>query len=253
MEKLSLSEIKDFWDNASNGKREMLLQSLKRDCRKGSAKIISQFNKKAEREKTAEREFYQLSKYERRLREKGFSLIAGVDESGRGALAGPIVAAAVMLPEDFFLLGIKDCKKLLPAKRKSMYDEIIKVAISWKTAVIGPATIDRIGIHKANIEVLTAAVRGLSMQPEFVLADGFSLPDSFKEPHLSLIKGDTVSLSIAAASIISKVTRDEIMKNYHKRYPLYSFDAHKGYGTREHFLHIGENGICPIHRRTFLG
>lgn len=253
LKELSLYEIKGLWNSSSDKEKEELVRSLKKDSRAGSRKVALQFEKKKQKDKEQEEEFYCLNNYERRLRNKGFKLIAGVDESGRGALAGPLVAAAVILPDNFFLPGVKDCKKLFPQKRRFLYDEIIKVAVIWKTAVIEPSVIDKIGVQKANIKALTTAVNGLNPRPDFILSDGFRLPQLLEEPHLSLIKGDTVSISIAAASIISKVTRDEIMSNYHKKYPFYKFNKHKGYGTSDHFLRIEKYGMTPIHRRSFLG
>jgi len=193
-----------------------------------------------------------LGRYERELRAQGFSRIAGVDEAGRGALAGPLVAAAVILPAGFDLEGLADSKALTPAAREELYGRIIAGALAWSIRRCSPGRIDRRGLHRMNLWLLRRCVRTLPIEPDYVLTDGFSV-GRLPVPTLSIRKGDAVVASVAAASILAKVTRDRIMDRYHRRFPEYGFDRNRGYGTREHLAAIREHGPCPIHRRSFGG
>jgi ribonuclease HII len=191
-----------------------------------------------------------LSLYEKKLAKRGFTLIAGVDEAGRGALAGPLVAAAIILPLTFKAANLKESKKLKPATRESLCKELKRKALAYSVCIIEPQEVDRLGLQGANRVALKRAVAGLSLQPEFVLCDGFRL-GVFDCPYLNIIQGDNLSYSIAAASIIAKVTRDRIMSEYHRKHPEYNFDKNKGYGTLFHLRAIERFGITPIHRLTF--
>lgn len=193
-----------------------------------------------------------LGRYERRLREHGFRAIAGVDEVGRGALAGPLVAAAVILPERFDLDGINDSKLLTPLQREGAYARIIDQALAFAVCKATPARIDRRGLHRSNLWLLRRAVCSLAVQPDYVLVDGFPLR---RPPATSLAikKGDAVTASVAAASIVAKVTRDRMMQRYHRRFRRYGFDHNKGYGTREHWDVLSRYGPTPIHRLSFKG
>lgn len=186
------------------------------------------------------------------LRNSGYSLIAGVDEAGRGPLAGPVLAAAVILPPNNGLPGTMDSKKISTGKREALFQEIIDVAVAWRTASIDNQVIDRINILQATLKAMIEAVRNLSDIPEMILVDGTHTP--FVNSHSrALKKGDGISQSIGAASILAKVLRDRIMARYHEEYPQYGFSRHKGYGTREHLEAIAKYGPCPIHRRSFAG
>lgn len=193
-----------------------------------------------------------IDHYERLLRAQGFSLIAGVDEAGRGALAGPLVAAAVILPVTFEVDGLADSKVLTPLERDRWFDLIQAAAVSVAVCKAFPRRIDHRGLHVSNLALLRQAVRALDVCPEFLLADGFSLP-GVRLPHLSIKKGDAVTASVAAASVIAKVTRDRLMDRYHRKYPQYGFDRHRGYGTASHRAAIAEFGPAPIHRMSFKG
>ncbi len=193
-----------------------------------------------------------LGRYERGLRSQGFSRIAGVDEAGRGALAGPLVAAAVILPEAFDLDGIADSKVLTADEREHGYERIVREAISWTVCRCMPTRIDRRGLHKTNLWLLRHCVTTLPIEPDYVLTDGFPLR-RLPMPNLSIKKGDAVTASVAAASIVAKVTRDRMMDRYHRRFPVYGFDHNRGYGTREHRDAIREHGPSPIHRFSFKG
>jgi ribonuclease HII len=193
-----------------------------------------------------------IDRYERRLHAEGFRLVAGVDEAGRGALAGPLVAAAVILPDGFECLGLADSKVLTAALRDVWFDRIKGMAVSISVCRAFPRRIDHRGLHVSNLALLRAAVRTLPIAPDFVLTDGFVLR-GVRPPHLSIKKGDVVTASVAAASVIAKVTRDRIMDRYHRRFPQYGFDRHRGYGTPSHRAAIARFGPSPIHRMSFKG
>ena len=181
---------------------------------------------------------------------KKYSLIAGVDEAGRGPLAGPVVAAAVVLPKNFIRQGIDDSKKLSPERREHLYAEITHSAIAYCFGIVDAATIDTINILEATKRAMRDAIAGLDPVPQFVLIDGLPIGD-LPIPYQALVKGDTLSISIAAASILAKVRRDTIMRQYHDSYPQYQFQKHKGYPTKAHRACIERYGACPIHRRSF--
>jgi ribonuclease HII len=190
-------------------------------------------------------------RHERHLRAIGFSTLAGVDEAGRGALAGPVVAAAVILPEKFRHKRLNDSKQLLPERREEIYHELIATSsIVWSVGVVDSIEIDQINILRATHKAMRAAIEALAAQPDHVLIDGLPvLP--FPLPQTAIIDGDCYSLSIAAASVIAKVTRDMMMREFCARFPEYCFSQHKGYGTELHLTKLHELGPCPIHRRSF--
>ncbi|MDR1210055.1 MAG: ribonuclease HII [Clostridiales bacterium] len=187
--------------------------------------------------------------YEEKWRRLGFARIAGVDEAGRGPLAGPVVAAAVVLPADLEITGINDSKKLSPKVRSALFAEITRAA-EYAVGVVPEDVIDEINIRQASFEAMRRAVAGLCPAPGAVLSDGFAIP-GLAAPGEGIVKGDAKCLSIAAASIIAKVTRDRIMEEYDAVYPGYGFAAHKGYPTAAHYAAIRSMGPCPIHRKTF--
>lgn len=182
----------------------------------------------------------------------GYRLIAGIDEAGRGPLAGPVVASAIILPPDFNPAGIDDSKKLTPKKRAFLYDVISNGALAVGVGIVDEAKIDEINILQASLLAMDRAVARLHLRPDYLLIDG-SFPIKTDLPQELLPKGDARSVSIAAASIIAKVTRDRLMDTYHDAYPQYGFLRHKGYPTRDHREAIRVLGACPIHRRSFRG
>ncbi len=190
--------------------------------------------------------------YEIKARAKGHRLVAGVDEAGRGPLAGPVVAAAVILPPDIILHGLDDSKKLSPAKREELFPKIKTQAVAYGIATVDPEVIDEINILRAAKLAMKRAVENLPSDPDLLLIDGNQKIDS-SAAQWAIVKGDAKSFSIAAASVLAKVTRDRIMEDYHRLYPQYEFARHKGYGTRRHQDLIAEHGPCPIHRNTFKG
>jgi ribonuclease HII len=190
--------------------------------------------------------------FEKKAREKGFSRIAGIDEAGRGPLAGPVVSAAVLLPTSFPVSGITDSKKLTPKKRAYLYEKIYDHAVSIGIGIVDPLEIDRINILKASLLSMAMSAENLIPQPDCLLIDGkFQILSDL--PQEAIIRGDEQSISIAAASIIAKVTRDRIMERYHQEYPQFGFSRHKGYPTKAHKEAIKKFGCCPIHRRSFKG
>jgi len=206
---------------------------------------------KAERLKKQEDRLNEMLAYERKLWAEGIDYIAGVDEVGRGPLAGPVVTCAVILPKDFKLLGVDDSKKLSPKKRDELFDQIKEAAIAWNIGRREADCIDDINILEATKEAMLDAVNGLAVKPGHVLIDAVKLK-KLEIPQTAIIKGDATSVSIAAASIIAKVTRDREMVEMAKVYPGYAFDSNKGYGTKAHYDGLKALGPCPIHRRTFL-
>jgi ribonuclease HII len=193
-----------------------------------------------------------LDRYERRLRAEGFRLIAGVDEAGRGALAGPLYAAAVILPEDFEVEGLNDSKLLTAQQRDEWYQRITAAAVAVAVCRCFPRGIDEKGLHRSNLRLLRTTLYALDPRPDFVLADGFGMR-GMRLPHLSMKKGDMVTASVAAASVVAKVTRDRAMDRYHRRFPRYGWDHNRGYGTPDHRAAIARYGPSPIHRMSFKG
>ncbi|MBQ6297382.1 MAG: ribonuclease HII [Selenomonadaceae bacterium] len=192
-----------------------------------------------------------LYKYEDEAREHGYKLIAGVDEAGRGSLVGPVVVAAVILPEDLYLERLDDSKKLSAKVREILYDKIISVAISHKVVSVDIDEIDKFNIYQATLLGMKRAVEGLDVQPEIVLTDAMKVDFGEKIQSHSIIHGDALSASIAAASIIAKVTRDRLADKWALDYPEYGFEHNRGYGTQEHIAAIEKYGPCPLHRRSF--
>lgn len=188
---------------------------------------------------------------ERQLKGKGFQYIAGVDEAGRGPLAGPVYAAAVILPEDARLDGINDSKKLSEKKREELFEKITDIAIAYAIFSVDEKEIDEINILNATHKAMNGAAKELSVKPDYVIIDGNSIK-GMDLPHETVVKGDAKSISIAAASILAKVSRDRYITQMAEKYPQYGFEKHKGYGTKAHTDAILEYGVSPIHRKTFL-
>nr|WP_320048516.1 ribonuclease HII [uncultured Desulfuromonas sp.] len=190
--------------------------------------------------------------FERKLRQQGTTLVAGIDEAGRGPLAGPVVAAAVILPEHFDLPGLTDSKKLTERKREQLFKPIRQQALAVGVGFAHAEEIDDINILQATVQSMCRAVARLKITPEHLLIDGITpLPLAIEQQTIK--KGDSRSLSVAAASVIAKVVRDRMMKVYALRYPQYGFEGHKGYGSAKHRALIADHGPCPIHRKTFSG
>lgn len=189
--------------------------------------------------------------YEEEIYRSGYKVIAGIDEAGRGPLAGPVVASAVILPRGAFLKGLDDSKRLSERKREDLFSKIMETALNVGVGIIEAEEIDKTDILKATIKAAEMALISLKIEPDFLVTDALCIPINI--PQKSLIKGDRRSASVAAASIISKVTRDRLMMEYHKIYPEYNFHIHKGYATKEHLRLLRIYGPCEIHRKSFRG
>ena len=192
-----------------------------------------------------------LWKYEHEAFADGFELVCGVDEAGRGPLAGPVCAAAVILPKDVQIDGLNDSKKLTDKKRQELFPIITEQAVAYGIAFADEKEIDEINILQATFRAMARAMNALDPKPKLALIDGNRAAD-FGLPVRTIVKGDSLSASIAAASILAKVTRDRLMEEYAERYPQYGFEVHKGYGTKRHYAALREFGPCEIHRMTFL-
>ncbi len=190
--------------------------------------------------------------FEQAAMSKGFKTVCGVDEAGRGPLAGPVCAAAVILPEGLVIEGLDDSKKLSEKKREMLYGVITEKAVAWSVAFGSVEEIEEYNILEATFIAMNRAIDGLSVRPSFALIDGSSVPKGNSVPCETVVKGDSKSCSIAAASIIAKVTRDRLLKEYSEKYPEYGFEKHKGYGTAAHYEAIKKYGVLDIHRRSFL-
>ena len=190
--------------------------------------------------------------FEKAAVNSGFSCICGVDEAGRGPLAGPVCAAAVILPEGAVIAGLDDSKKLTEKKREKLYDIIKTTAVAYSVAYGTLEEIETVNILEATYLAMNRAIEGLSVKPDFALIDGNRVPRGIKIPCETIVKGDSKSMSVAAASVLAKVARDRLMLEYDKKYPKYNFKKHKGYGTKEHTELIKQYGPCEIHRLSFL-
>ena len=202
------------------------------------------------KEKELER-LTKLKEIEKDLYQKGFKNICGIDEAGRGPLAGPVVVAGVIMPQDSMIEGVNDSKKVTEKRREKLYDLILEEAISYSVAIIGQDVIDEMNILNATKQGVTEVVDGLDVKPDLILVDALEHINTRGIPYEPIIKGDAKCYNIAAASIIAKVTRDRIMREWDEIYPQYGFINHKGYGTAKHIAAIKQYGLCPIHRRSF--
>ena len=208
-------------------------------------KIKKNYEIEMERERIAQLKIFELQAYD-----SGFELVAGLDEVGRGPIAGPVVAGAVILPKDFFLPGVNDSKKLSAKRREELAVHIKAYALDWSVGYVFPPYIDEINILEATKQAMYNCILALNVQPDFLLVDAVKLNDINIEQH-SLVKGDSKSISIACASIVAKIERDQSMLHYDGLYPGYGFAKHKGYATKEHLEALARLGPCPLHRASF--
>jgi len=230
---------------------DLLRKLLKDDPRSAAKRLVNKFEKKIAQDEKQNRRVEELLVYEKDGQARGFKSIAGVDEAGRGPLAGPVVAAAVIFPPDSSLNGLDDSKKLTENKREELFPKIheraMSVGVGWASSV----EIDQLNIYRAAQLAMERAIEALAVKPDYLLTDAMPLPRLSTIPQKPIIHGDALSASIAAASIIAKVTRDRHMMKLHEKYPAYGFENHKGYGTAEHLEALKEQGICLEHRLTF--
>lgn len=248
MEK-KISEIKKEFEMAGTEKLAELFAQYADDSRAGVAGLIRQYRKKEEALKKEIARIEAMKEYEHKYEHIGW--VCGIDEAGRGPLAGPVVAGAVILPKDSKILYLNDSKKLSEKKREELFDIIMEQAVAVGVGIVSPQRIDEINILQATYEAMRQAIGKLSVAPQILLNDAVTIPDVIF-PQVPIIKGDAKSVSIAAASIIAKVTRDRLMKEYDKQMPEYGFASHKGYGSAAHIEAIKKYGPSSIHRKTFL-
>lgn len=247
----SIKEIKNRLESCSIDELNQCMEQYKTDSRKGVQNLIASCEKRMTAYEKEQKRLEEMLFYEKECYKAGYQFVAGVDEVGRGPLAGPVTAAAVILPPNCKIEGVNDSKKLSEAKRELLYKEICEKAIAYSIGIVSSQTIDSINILQATYLAMQEALNGLNQKPDFVLVDAVTIPKiSIKQK--GIVKGDEKSLSIAAASIVAKVTRDRLMQKMHILYPQYAFDKNKGYGSKEHIEAIQNYGICEIHRHTFL-
>ncbi len=244
----SISEIKKEFELAEEG-REELYEMYAYDTRSGVQKLIQKYQKQDEKLEIERRRLQQMRQYEESYPQ--YEYICGIDEVGRGPLAGPVVAAAVILPGDCEILYLNDSKKLSAKRREELYGEIQSKAIAIGIGMAGPGRIDEINILQATYEAMRQAVGELAIQPQILLNDAVTIP-GISIPQIPIIKGDAKSVSIAAASVIAKVTRDRLMEEYERVFPGYGFADNKGYGSAAHIAALKELGPTLIHRRSFI-
>lgn len=248
MKNKTITEIKQMLDRDTLSEKQ--ISSLQYDSRKGVLKLLHMYQQRQQKNKELEQHFINMSQFEQRNYKNGCKLIAGIDEAGRGPLAGPVVAAAVILPRNFKLLGLDDSKQLSADKRNEFFSIIKEQAVSYGISIISNEQIDQVNIYQATKQAMRDALTQLEPNPDHVLIDAVPLNEIHCTSE-SIIKGDQKSISIAAASILAKVTRDTIMKKIHNDFPFYDFASNMGYGTKHHMEALQEHGISRFHRKSF--
>lgn len=244
-----IGAVKEELKSTADEGLSVFIENYRADGRTGVQKLVEQAQKRLQKLEAEKKRIYELQSYEREYAYAAH--ICGIDEVGRGPLAGPVVAGAVILPKDCEILYINDSKKLSAAKREELYDVIMEQAVAVGIGQASPQRIDEINILQATYEAMREAVSKLSREPDLLLNDAVTIPE-MTIMQVPIIKGDAKSVSIAAASILAKVTRDRLMIEYDKILPEYGFAGHKGYGSKEHIAAIQKYGPSPIHRRTFI-
>ncbi len=246
---VKISDIKNELALANQDKIDDILNKYRTDTRVGVIRLIEKYEKEKQKLQDEINRTEKMKLYENKYSD--YTYICGIDEVGRGPLAGPVVASAVILPKDCNILYINDSKQLSEKKREELYDEIMEQAVAVGVGSVSPAKIDELNILQATYEAMRQAVANLSIQPDILLNDAVTIP-LLTMKQVPIIKGDAKSISIAAASIIAKVTRDRLMVAYDKVFPIYGFAGNKGYGSREHIEALQRFGPCPIHRASFI-
>lgn len=244
-----ISEIKAEFETADIKKRNELYVQYEKDERAGVVSLIQKYKKQAQKLAEEKKRIENMRIYEKKYAD--FSYICGIDEVGRGPLAGPVVAGAVILPKNCEILYLNDSKKLSEKKREELYDEIMEKAVATGIGIVSPAQIDEINILQATYEAMRIAISRLQPQPDLLLNDAVTIPEVAIR-QVPIIKGDAKSISIAAASVIAKVTRDRLMVQYEEILPGYGFASNKGYGSAEHITALKRLGATPIHRMSFI-
>lgn len=251
MKTKSIKEIKEIIENINPNEYLEYIEILKNDERKSVKDLAVKLAKKLDNIRKEEERLELINLYENEGYRNGYTYIGGIDEAGRGPLAGPVVAAVVVFKPGTKIEGINDSKKLSEAKRKELFNIIKNEALDYGIGIVNNEEIDEFNILNATYMAMKKALNCLKKQPDYLLVDAATIP-GIEAKQNAIIKGDSKSISIAAASILAKVTRDSIMYSYDEIYPQYGFKGHKGYGTKEHYEAIESNGITPIHRKSFL-
>lgn len=249
MEAKKIGMIKEELKNTADEELAVFIAAYESDARSGVVKLVEQAKKRVDKLEQEKQRIWELGSYEREYADFGY--VCGIDEVGRGPLAGPVAAAAVILPKDCDILYINDSKKLSAAKREELYDVIMEKAAAVGIGMVGPERIDEINILQATYEAMREAISNLQIKPDILLNDAVTIPN-IEIKQVPIIKGDAKSISIGAASIIAKVTRDRMMEEYDKVYSGYGFASNKGYGSAEHIEALKRQGPTPIHRRSFI-
>ncbi len=249
---LTVKQIKEYLDNLTSDEKHQALKKLREDTRKTVKDLVVREERHLLKEEALLKKLSQLKLIEKNLEKKGYQSICGIDEVGRGPLAGPLVVAAVIMKKDSKIIGIDDSKKLSPHKRKDLVKRILDDVLSYTICEVSPAIIDKINILKATKKGMAQAVSHLKIQPDHLLIDAVAIDDYPEIAKSVFIKGDERCYSIAAASILAKEYRDKLMVDYHCLYPEYDFISNKGYGTRKHIQALKIHGPSPIHRKSFI-
>lgn len=249
MEERKIGQIKEELKAATEAMLPSFIMAYESDERSGVRKLVEQAKKRLQKLEEEHKRIWKLQEYERKYGQ--YTYICGIDEVGRGPLAGPVVAGAVILPKDCDILYINDSKKLTAAKREELYDEIMDKAVATGIGMVSPQRIDEINILQATYEAMREAISKLNPSPDILLNDAVTIPE-VTIPQVPIIKGDAKSISIGAASIIAKVTRDRLMVEYDQILPEYGFASNKGYGSAEHIAALKKYGASPIHRKSFI-
>ena len=244
---MTISEIREILLGSPS---EEFLAELELDSRVAVKKLLQAYHKRIEKAALERERFYKMLSYERQYYDEGAKLIAGVDEAGRGPLAGPLVIAAVVMPQEFFISGLNDSKQNSATKRDKLYDEILQKALSVSVNIVSISNIDELNIYRATQQGMAEVLLHLDKQPDVALIDAMPV-EAGDIKTVSLVHGDALSASIAAASIIAKVTRDRIMEKLDTLYPAYKFANNKGYGSKDHMQAIDQDGVTEWHRRSY--
>jgi ribonuclease HII len=250
LQRLRVSELRARFYEAQEPLPKGLLEALSEDARRGARELAAKIRARRQANRAEGQRLRHLLKHEVELWSQGFNLIAGVDEAGVGPLAGPVVAGAVMLPRDYRLRELDDSKKLDETTREQLAEQIKIDALAWAVGVADVDEIDHLNVYHAGLLAMRRAVEGLHVSPNFLLVDARAIPGCHT-PQRGIVRGDQLSASIAAASVIAKTTRDAIMVEIDREFPGYGFATHKGYSTPEHFRALSQHGASPIHRRSF--
>ena len=244
---MTISEIREILLGSPS---EEFLVELELDQRVAVKKLLQAYHKRIEKAALERERFHKMLSYERQYYDEGAKLIAGVDEAGRGPLAGPLVIAAVVMPQEFFISGLNDSKQISASKRDKLYDEILQKALSVSVNIVSISNIDELNIYRATQQGMAEVLLHLDKQPDVALIDAMPV-EAGDIKTVSLVHGDALSASIAAASIIAKVTRDRIMEKLDALYPAYKFANNKGYGSKDHMQAIDQDGVTEWHRRSY--